>query len=121
MVVDSATSQFFVNLADNAGLDYPNRGGYAVFARVVEGMDVVKKMEALGSRSGQTSKKITIVDCGELKAEAAPAEEEAQGPEEGRAPRGHARSLRQVGSGPRALEPRRLANPVALTENRWRR
>lgn len=39
---DSATSQFFINLADNEPLDY-SRGnpGYAVFARVVEGMDVV--------------------------------------------------------------------------------
>lgn len=39
---DSATSQFFINLSDNQPLDY-SRGnaGYAVFARVVEGMDVV--------------------------------------------------------------------------------
>ncbi len=36
---DSATSQFFVNLVDNAGLD--ESPGYAVFAQVVEGLDVV--------------------------------------------------------------------------------
>jgi len=36
---NSATSQFFVNLVDNAGLD--DGDGYAVFAQVVEGMDVV--------------------------------------------------------------------------------
>ncbi|MFQ5963231.1 MAG: peptidylprolyl isomerase [Candidatus Scalinduaceae bacterium] len=44
-VVDSATSQFFINVADNDFLDHQNktsRGyGYAVFGKVVEGMDVV--------------------------------------------------------------------------------
>jgi peptidyl-prolyl cis-trans isomerase A (cyclophilin A) len=42
-VPDSATSQFFINVADNAGLDYPapDGHGYAVFGRVVAGMDVV--------------------------------------------------------------------------------
>lgn len=40
--VDSATSQFFINLQDNAFLDHGARDfGYAVFAQVVEGMDVV--------------------------------------------------------------------------------
>lgn len=42
---ESATSQFFINLADNAYLDYSEptaQGwGYAVFARVIEGMEVV--------------------------------------------------------------------------------
>ncbi len=50
---DSATSQFFVNLKDNAFLD-PSRGnaGYAVFAHVMEGMEVVDKIAAVqtGSR-----------------------------------------------------------------------
>ena len=42
---DSATSQFFINVADNAFLDHGSRDfGYAVFARVVTGMDVVDKM-----------------------------------------------------------------------------
>ena len=40
--VDSATSQFFINLADNAFLDHGVRDfGYAVFAQVTDGMDVV--------------------------------------------------------------------------------
>lgn len=40
--VDSATSQFFINLRDNAFLDHGARDfGYAVFARVAEGMDIV--------------------------------------------------------------------------------
>jgi cyclophilin family peptidyl-prolyl cis-trans isomerase len=44
--LDSATSQFFINVVDNAGLDYPNNGGYAVFGKVVEGLDVVDKIKA---------------------------------------------------------------------------
>ena len=47
-VRDSATSQFFINVKDNAFLDYsgesPNGWGYAVFGRVVEGQDVVDKI-----------------------------------------------------------------------------
>ena len=40
--VDSATSQFFINLKDNAFLDHSDRDfGYAVFARVADGMDIV--------------------------------------------------------------------------------
>lgn len=42
---DSATSQFFINLSDNASLDRSARSpGYAVFGQVVEGMDVVDKI-----------------------------------------------------------------------------
>ena len=41
-VPDSATSQFFINLMDNEFLDHrPGYNGYAVFGKVVEGMDVV--------------------------------------------------------------------------------
>ena len=35
------------------------------FKKVVEGMEVVKKMESFGSQSGKTSKKIVIADCGQ--------------------------------------------------------
>ena len=43
--INSATSQFFVNLADNAFLDHgPRDYGYAVFARISEGMDVIDKI-----------------------------------------------------------------------------
>ena len=42
---DSATSQFFINVADNAFLDHGQRDfGYAVFGKVIKGMDVVDKM-----------------------------------------------------------------------------
>lgn len=50
-VVDSATAQFFINVADNAFLD--NRGtdaqsyGYAVFGKVTQGLDVVDKIKAV--------------------------------------------------------------------------
>lgn len=46
--VNSATSQFFINLIDNAFLDHGTRDfGYAVFARVVVGMDVIDKIGAV--------------------------------------------------------------------------
>ncbi|WOE30860.1 MULTISPECIES: peptidylprolyl isomerase [unclassified Acinetobacter] len=42
---DSATSQFFINLADNSYLDYSTtNAGYAVFGRVIKGMSVVNKI-----------------------------------------------------------------------------
>ena len=48
MVVDSATSQFFINLVDNDFLDFsaptPQGFGYAVFGEVVDGMEVVDKI-----------------------------------------------------------------------------
>lgn len=46
-VVNSATSQFFINVADNLNLDHSVANyGYAVFGRVVSGQDVVNKIEA---------------------------------------------------------------------------
>ena len=46
--VDSATSQFFINVNDNKFLDHGVRDfGYAVFAKVIEGMDVVDKIASL--------------------------------------------------------------------------
>ncbi|AOV95691.1 peptidylprolyl isomerase [Edwardsiella hoshinae] len=42
---DSATSQFFINVADNAFLDHGQRDfGYAVFGKVIKGMDIVDKI-----------------------------------------------------------------------------
>lgn len=44
----SGSSQFYVNLADNTGLDpLPTRWGYAVFGKVVEGMDVIDRIAYL--------------------------------------------------------------------------
>eukprot|EP00761_Pharyngomonas_kirbyi_P011078 gb/GECH01011102.1/.p1 GENE.gb/GECH01011102.1/~~gb/GECH01011102.1/.p1 ORF type:complete len:173 (+),score=41.22 gb/GECH01011102.1/:1-519(+) len=56
-------SQFFITVSVTSWLD----GKHVVFGEVTEGYDeVVKKMEACGSRSGAPSKKITIEDCGQL-------------------------------------------------------
>uniref|UniRef100_A0A8C7XQ03 Peptidyl-prolyl cis-trans isomerase n=1 Tax=Oryzias sinensis TaxID=183150 RepID=A0A8C7XQ03_9TELE len=55
-------SQFFICTEKTAWLD----GKHVVFGQVVEGMDVVRKMESLGSQSGKTSAKITIANCGQL-------------------------------------------------------
>jgi len=52
--INSASSQFFINLADNAFLDHGGRDfGYAVFGKVIKGMDVVDKIAAVptGARS----------------------------------------------------------------------
>ncbi len=55
---NSATAQFFINVANNSFLNFtaptPQGYGYAVFGRVVEGMDVVDKIRKMktGSRSG---------------------------------------------------------------------
>ncbi len=52
-VVDSATSQFFINHRDNAFLDHGARDfGYAVFGKVVEGIEVVDKIAAVKTRPG---------------------------------------------------------------------
>jgi peptidylprolyl isomerase len=53
-------SQFFITTIVTDWLD----GKHVVFGEVVAGMDVVKAVEKLGSRSGATSKKIVIADCG---------------------------------------------------------
>ena len=61
-VVDSATSQFFINLKDNDFLDHKDntvRGyGYAVFGKVVKGMDVVNK---IGTTRTHTFKRFSDV------------------------------------------------------------
>jgi peptidyl-prolyl cis-trans isomerase A (cyclophilin A) len=55
--VHSATSQFFVNLADNEFLDHrPGQYGYAVFGRVADGMEVIERIAAVptGRRKGHS-------------------------------------------------------------------
>jgi peptidyl-prolyl isomerase F (cyclophilin D) len=55
-------SQFFLTTVKTPWLD----GKHVVFGRVVEGADIVKKIESFGSQSGKTSKKIVVADCGQL-------------------------------------------------------
>nr|XP_033804716.1 peptidyl-prolyl cis-trans isomerase-like isoform X1 [Geotrypetes seraphini] len=55
-------SQFFICTVQTPWLD----GKHVVFGCVVEGLDIVKKMETYGSSSGKTSKKLVIANCGVL-------------------------------------------------------
>jgi cyclophilin family peptidyl-prolyl cis-trans isomerase len=55
-------SQFFLCTVATPHLD----GKHVVFGKVVEGMDVVQKVEGMGSQSGATRAKIIVADCGEL-------------------------------------------------------
>jgi len=55
-------SQFFITLVKTEWLD----GKHVVFGKVVEGLDVIKKIEKYGSENGRTSKKIVISDCGQI-------------------------------------------------------
>jgi cyclophilin family peptidyl-prolyl cis-trans isomerase len=63
----SATSQFYINVSNNPGFDHrgfsPDDFGYAVFGRVLEGMDVVDKIAAVktGSRDGMEDVPVTPV------------------------------------------------------------
>ena len=57
-------SQFFLCFRATPHLD----GKHVVFGKVVEGLEFLDKIEAAGSRSGATTKIITIYDCGQLDA-----------------------------------------------------
>jgi len=55
-------SQFFLCTVKTAWLD----GKHVVFGSVVEGMDIVKKIEGVGSQSGKTATPVVVGDCGQL-------------------------------------------------------
>lgn len=50
---NSATSQFYINTANNAMLNYPGQDGfgYAVFGKVIQGMDIVDKIESVNTQT----------------------------------------------------------------------
>jgi peptidyl-prolyl cis-trans isomerase B (cyclophilin B) len=60
----SATAQFFINVNDNDFLDYPGRDGwgYAVFGRVVDGMDVVNQIVNVATTSKRGHQDVPVED-----------------------------------------------------------
>merc|ERR1712129_565336 len=55
-------SQFFITTVKTSWLD----GRHVVFGKIIDGMDVVTKVEAVGSSSGTPQKSVVIADCGLL-------------------------------------------------------
>merc|ERR1719318_1787670 len=55
-------SQFFICTVKTSWLD----GKHVVFGKVVDGIDIVRKMEDQGSQSGKTKATVTIANCGQL-------------------------------------------------------
>ena len=61
---DSATAQFFINVKDNAFLDQPTSKdgyGYAVFGKVIEGMDVVDKIKVVPTGPGDVPNETIVI------------------------------------------------------------
>jgi cyclophilin family peptidyl-prolyl cis-trans isomerase len=71
---DTNGSQFFITTVTTAWLD----GKHVVFGKVLEGMEVVSAIEAVGSQSGKPAKVVEITASGELKEEASAAEAQAE-------------------------------------------
>ncbi|MDE9446081.1 peptidylprolyl isomerase A [Xenorhabdus bovienii] len=70
---DSATSQFFINVTDNAFLDHGQRDfGYAVFGKVVKGMDVVDKMSQVKTENVGPYQNVPVKPIVILSAKVAP-------------------------------------------------
>ena len=55
-------SQFFICTVDSPWLD----GNHCVFGKAIDGMDVIDKIESVGSQSGRTAQPVVIKACGEL-------------------------------------------------------
>jgi cyclophilin family peptidyl-prolyl cis-trans isomerase len=63
-VVDSATAQFFITLVDNAFLDHagPANYGYAVFGKVISGMEVVDQIAAVATTNRAGHQNVPATD-----------------------------------------------------------
>ena len=70
--VNSSTAQFFINTAQNSDLDHkgirPDDCGYAVFGRVIEGMDVVDKIEQVKTNGTDVPKTLIMITHVSVKA-----------------------------------------------------
>ena len=62
LTYDTQGSQFFITAAETPWLD----GKHVVFGEVTEGMELVRKVEALGTPEGKPSQPVLITACGEL-------------------------------------------------------
>jgi cyclophilin family peptidyl-prolyl cis-trans isomerase len=96
----SATAQFFINVRDNHSLDFGIRGaGYAVFGRVIEGMEVVDAIATTpttrrGGHENTPMRPVIIRRAYEVKPDASPGSDESaevvsspsHGPEDGEGP-----------------------------------
>ena len=60
---DSNRSQFYISFGENDWLD----DAHVVFGYVVKGLDVLEKIENVGTRCGKPQQRILIMDCGQLK------------------------------------------------------
>jgi cyclophilin family peptidyl-prolyl cis-trans isomerase len=93
---DSATAQFFINVVDNPRLDYVGNQsgmtwGYAVFGKVVKGMDVVDKIDNLptgpqGPFIGDVPRPLVVIESAKVIGEAAHPVEEPVSPVTGQVP-----------------------------------
>lgn len=65
---NSASSQFFINVADNKFLDYPGQdgAGYAVFGKVVRGMDVADRIKAVATGRNDVPNKPVVIESATL-------------------------------------------------------
>jgi len=67
--LDSATSQFFINLTDNESLDYPSMGGYAVFGKVISGEEVIDKIASVRTTNVGPYQDVPVEDVYIIKVE----------------------------------------------------
>lgn len=65
---DSASAQFFINVNDNAFLNYPGQdgAGYAVFGKVIKGMDVVDKIKDVPTGAGDVPVKPVTIESASI-------------------------------------------------------